>query len=72
METYRHWCPKEVNTKKVVSQFIRGILTLPNQDDQMNMTKKVELDRKIYNNKHLPSNLTENIINITTMKNIYM
>ena len=42
----------------------------PIQGDPMNMTKKVELDQKIHTNEHLPSNLTENIINITTTTNL--
>ena len=30
------------------------------QDDRMNMTERVELDRKIHTDEHSPSNLTEN------------
>ena len=36
----------------------------------MNMTKKVELDQKIHIDKHLPSNSTNIIINITTSMNL--
>ena len=34
------------------------------------MTKNFEHDQKIHTNEHQPSNLTKNIINITTTTNI--
>ena len=46
------------------------MLTRPIQDDRMNMTENFEHDLKIHTDKHWPSNLSKNIINITTMTNI--
>ena len=47
-----------------------GMFTWSTRGYQMNMTKKVELDQKIHIDKHLPSNSTNIIINITTSMNL--